>query len=469
MRKLLLILLVATVTAAAETIRLKNGRTIQADTVKQVGDRVEYEIGDNTYRIPKALVARIESGSQPNASLAPAVPDVFGSPSADNSAMLASADVLRQVVRDGRISDEGLEQVARAGNAKETSAAYYMAAQFSFAQGKRNEAQQYLARALEYAPENPAVLTAYAAVLIQAGRSRDAISYVENATRVAPDYGEAFKVLGFAYFNSNRLRDALEAWQRSQELKPDATVETLIGKAKRDLNAETDLAVRSSHHFDLRYEGRQIEDQLRDQLLESLEAAYQELSSQLEVTPAERIAVVLYTEKAFFDVTQAPAWIGAMNDGKLRIPIQGVTSVNAEMSRVLKHELAHSFVRQAAGGRCPTWLNEGIAQLLEPRTLSQAGAEQLAKAYKLKEQIPLPELESSFFQLSNSEAVLAYGESLAAAQYINDSYGMAAVRGILQRLNEGSTMDAALRDIMHADYSQFQRGLEQYLTSRLPD
>ena len=69
---------------------------------------------------------------------------------------------------------------------------------------------------------------------------------------------------------------------------------------------------------------------------------------------------MLYTEQAFFDVTQAPSWSGAVNDGKLRIPVQGLDSVTSDLARVLKHELAHSFINQLTGGRCPQWLNEGL-------------------------------------------------------------------------------------------------------------
>ena len=78
----------------------------------------------------------------------------------------------------------------------------------------------------------------------------------------------------------------------------------------------------------------------------------------------------LYTGQAFFDVTQAPSWTGAVNDGKLRIPIEGVGSITPELAHVLKHELAHSFINQISAGRCPQWLHEGIAQALEPKPVS---------------------------------------------------------------------------------------------------
>src|SRR5204862_4087546 len=45
----------------------------------------------------------------------------------------------------------------------------------------------------------------------------------------------------------------------------------------------------------------------------------------------ENMVVTLYTQKQFFNITEAPSWAGGVNDGKLRIPIQGVTSMTPEL------------------------------------------------------------------------------------------------------------------------------------------
>src|SRR4051812_20477027 len=48
--------------ALAETIRLKNGRVILADSVRESNGRIEYTIGEDTYAIPKASVVKIDTG-----------------------------------------------------------------------------------------------------------------------------------------------------------------------------------------------------------------------------------------------------------------------------------------------------------------------------------------------------------------------------------------------------------------------
>src|SRR5205814_9491574 len=181
------------------------------------------------------------------------------------------------------------------------------------------------------------------------------------------------------------------------------------------------------------YEGKQSEA-LGTQILAALEADYDDLVRDLGSPPRDSIQVTLYTDTAFFDVTHAPTWAGALNDGKLRIPISGLTSVTPELAHVLKHELAHSFIMKLSGSRCPPWLNEGIAQFLEPRSLSSEG-HQLALLFKDQQHIPFNALEGSFMRFSGTTASIAYAESLAAVSYISDSYGLSDVQRILELIS----------------------------------
>src|ERR1700726_3300724 len=65
MGRLFFVGLLAVPGAQADTIHLKNGRTIVADHVRENGGRYEYEIGDDTYAIPKNSVERVEAGGMP--------------------------------------------------------------------------------------------------------------------------------------------------------------------------------------------------------------------------------------------------------------------------------------------------------------------------------------------------------------------------------------------------------------------
>jgi len=129
---------------------------------------------------------------------------------------------------------------------------------------------------------------------------------------------------------------------------------------------------------------------------------------------------------------------------------------------VLRHEMTHSFIHSLTHGRCPTWLNEGIAQMEEPRS-SGAFAAPLAQLFQQGRQVPLRYLEGSFMHFSPAQAQLAYAESLVAAEYLRSSYGMYALRHMLDLLNDGEDPETALRHSVQADYAEFERGLGSYL------
>src|SRR5262249_44812601 len=49
--------------AFSDTIYLKNGSAIEADSTHTVSDRIEYQVGENTFSIPQAIVLRVVSVS----------------------------------------------------------------------------------------------------------------------------------------------------------------------------------------------------------------------------------------------------------------------------------------------------------------------------------------------------------------------------------------------------------------------
>ncbi len=450
--------------ASSDVIHLKNGRTIWADQVRDKGAQIEYDVGENTYAIPKSLVERIESGG-----VSPAAASVSNSsrdlppfhPADDPTAGAAGLD---HVIRDGHPDEQELSRLEASGNRSTISAAYFLAGKNEFDRGNFPKARNYLDTALRYDPRNPSVLNYYAALLVKTGHAQEALPYAERAVRIAPESPDTLTILGYVEYAADRDQEAIRTWKHSLELRPDAAVEQLLEKAERDASVQAGYSERESSHFTLHYEGEQTSESLRSQILAALESDYDDLVGQLGIAPRTSIAVVLYTAQTFFDVTQAPSWSTAINDGKLRIPVQGLSSVTPELARVLKHELAHSFVNQLSGGRCPQWLNEGIAQLLEPKAITHG--KDLAELYRTQREIPLNMLEGSFAQLSPTQATLAYEESLAATQYIREISGLDDLQRVLQRIGQGSSTEAALRAVVHSDYRQLEAEVGNYISEK---
>ncbi len=456
--------------ASGQTIHLKNGRTIAADQVRDAGETVEYEQGENSFAIPKSLVDRIDLvvAPRPAAELSAklgvaeimkyAAPELFVEPQTGATKLGAGT---RPVDRD--VLRQWIAEAGASGDAHALAVAYDAAAVQSAMAHNQPAAGSYLRLALGIEPESPVLLAHYAGLLISQQQYAEAVPYAERAARLEPNRADVQALLGFAYYYSDRTAAAAAAWKRSLELKPDSTVATFLAKAERDQQAQRNYAELDTGHFPLHYEGGQTSPELRRQLLDLLEADFNELVSVFGVSPRQSIPVVIYTSHAFIEVTQAPAWAEALNDGKLRIPLEGATGITAELARVLKHELAHSFINQITHARCPQWLNEGVAQMVEGRASNGAA---LARVYSQHRQQPLAALEAPFTNLSGPAAALAYGESLAAVEYIRDQYGFSDVVRMLQRIGGGMTPEEALRATIHSSYSDLDGEVAQALTRR---
>ncbi len=463
-------LLLGAVCAPAEVIHLKNGRTIYADQVRENGAHLEYDLGEDSYAIPKSVVDRIEAGGvRPGRVSTAGGKDSRDVPSftpADN--LKGEPEVSEKIIHEGKVDADALAALEQQGNPRATAAAYFIAGKHEMEQTNFSKARSYFEAALRFEGQNPTILNYYTALLLRTGNAVEALPFAERAVRVAPDSPDTLAILGYAQYASDRNRDAIRSWKRSLEIRPDAQVQKYLAKAERDASAESDFTQKETSHFTLRFEGKQTPESLRRDLVSTLESHYDDLVRDLGIAPRGSIAVVLYTDQAFFDVTQSPSWAGAVNDGKLRIPVDGMSSVTPDLSRVLKHELAHSFINQLASGRCPQWLNEGIAQAMEPKSLSSRGR-RLAGLFKAQQEIPFNALEGSFMRFSPMEAILAYDESLAAVQFIIDTQGISDVQRILQRLGEGSSTEVALRATIHDDYGRLQGEVGKYLISKYGD
>jgi tetratricopeptide (TPR) repeat protein len=455
--------------SVADVIHLKNGRKIWADHVREEGTHVEYDVGDDSYKISKSSVESIEAGGLPPANASSAA---GGQGAAKDlpafipqDSLAGHEDLISKVIREGKVDPDALTALESEGKPELSATAYFLAGKHEFEHGNLPHARRYFETALRFRPENSTILNYYAMALVRSGNAAAALPYAERSVRANPDSPDAQTVLGYVQFSCDRTKEAIRSWKRSLELRPDPVVEQYLGKATREATTEADFAQRESSHFTLRYEGKQTSEQLRHELIATLEAEYDDLVRQLGVAPRASIPVILYTEQAFFDVTHAPSWSGAVNDGKLRIPVSGLSGMTSDLARVLKHELAHSFVNQASGGRCPTWLNEGIAQAVEPKSLSSQGR-RLGQMLRAQQAIPYNVLEGSFMRFSSMEAVVAYAESLAAVEYINETYGMSDVERILERIGQGSAPEAALRATIHSDYGQMESEVGKFLGSK---
>src|ERR1051326_8127234 len=151
--------------ASADVIHLKNGDIIHADRVQQKATAVQYEIGDNSYTIPKDKVLSVEVTAEIDQSQSTAQLPVY----TPHVQIDSDPDLLAHVVRNHEVDRGALLAIESNHNAAESAVAYYLAAKSEFESGRFPDSRHDFEMALRFQPDSPAILTYYAALLVRTG------------------------------------------------------------------------------------------------------------------------------------------------------------------------------------------------------------------------------------------------------------------------------------------------------------
>jgi tetratricopeptide (TPR) repeat protein len=450
----------------ADTIYLKNGRQIQGTNVVRQSGKVTFETAAGTMSLPEALVDRIVKGeppigpqkSSPSAvaelsMAAPSSGDLAPTPQSILKNGAIDQDALAQI--DAKTSTHSADALARAAEAE------FAASRFELNQHNIGAALQHGERALAFAPDQAPLLLNAAYLHLRRGEYQPALDLLEKARRSDPNSPDIAKLTGWADYGLNRLADAVAEWKRSQQQNPDSDVARALDKAQRDLDVENSFRENRSAHFDLHYYGEAAPQLARD-VLRALESDFDDISAALNYIPKEPISVTLYTNQLFLDITRAPAWAGALNDGRIRVPVQGLDHISPALARVLKHELTHSFLNEKTHGRCPTWLQEGVAQWMEGRRTDSNTARELLDMYDRHDDPSLSALEPLWTNLQSGFARIAYEWSLAVVEAV-EAGSPGDWERILDRLDQGASPEDAVRTSLHSTYADLNTATADYL------
>jgi tetratricopeptide (TPR) repeat protein len=459
----------------ADVIYLKNGNKIPADSAREDGKQVIYQAAGGEFTIPLDLVDHIDKSAQPippttESTATPRIPTPdLPVPEASQAAPGTKAGSL--VVRQNQIDegylrelDHALEDKPTAENRNLLVQAYQEAASFLARQGDLDGATEKCQHALNLAENDPALTTALGYLLVRQDRPWQAIELLLPAQDRDPKNPDIPLLLGSAYYAMNDLDQAIREWNQARAIQENPSVRQAVEKAQRERDWSGGYQELRSQHFLLRYDEGDVKA-LGNEVVSKLEDIFQELEQDLDIYPRETITVLLYPNQAFRDITRSPNWAGAVNDGKLRIPVSGLQSVTPELASVLKHELTHSFIRQETLGRCPQWFNEGLAEMEEGRKTESFGAE-LARFMAAGETPPYSTLEGSFMNLPDLQAKQAYAKSLAALEYLRETYGMVEIRQMLKLMASKPTFSSILEQELQLAYPQFEAGVTGYLLKR---
>ncbi len=285
---------------------------------------------------------------------------------------------------------------------------------------------------------------------------------LKRTVEINPREAIAYQMLGELCYRKDDLEAAVSYWEKAVELNPsDSKSRARLERVRREHDTEKDFNRAVTGHFLAKYEGGKRTYAGRI-VLGILEEAYSDVGRSLTYYPDQEIQIILYSGAQFREVTDAPGWSGGVFDGKIRIPIGGIETETPGLRRLLYHEYTHAVVH-AITSRCPTWLNEGLAQYFEGRKISAAQREALRRIVRPGKLPPLSNLEGPFTRLSGDRARYAYLFSLSAVQYMVDNFGMYRVKNVLEELADRADTAEAISDGLAVSYEEFERGWKRSL------
>lgn len=192
-------------------------------------------------------------------------------------------------------------------------------------------------------------------------------------------------------------------------------------------------------------------------LLDAAVSGLQTLEEDLGITLQNDVQLYIYgTSQAMRDaVLYIQDWAGGVAFDEYNVILMGVPpNIAADWGRrTVRHELAHlvlgQFGRSCVGGSRPTWLEEGVAMVVEgepdSRTRSDlaAGADENGFA-------PLRSLNGAF-PAHDSGASMAYSQSYSVVNFLLAEYGTAALQELVLALADGDGVDEALTAVIGSD------------------
>jgi tetratricopeptide (TPR) repeat protein len=280
--------------------------------------------------------------------------------------------------------------------------------------GDAARAAKIFAEALDAQPDHPVLLFGAAAAAHLQGRGKEATTRLRQALEIAPDLTPASMLLGQIEYGNGHVSQAISTYEKALKHAPnDPELTNKLSAWRADAEANRGFTERRVDRFRVMFQGH-VDKALAARATDLLESAFWRIGKALGAYPSEPVVVMLYTEKQFRDVTQAPEWSGGVYDGRIRVPAAGAAQSPQLFERVLVHELTHAMLASLVPRGIPAWLHEGLAQYFEGD--DPAVARRRLRSVGIV--IPLRHLEAGFSRLTADQAIVAYDQSLVVVDTI---------------------------------------------------
>lgn len=288
-------------------------------------------------------------------------------------------------------------------------------------------------------------------------------NYLASAVRYDPNNVPALFLMGDIKYLSQKMDEAKALWENVLKLDPNFKyadeLEKRIAKLEKESAIEKSYRFSGIDQFDVRYskEGARLSYDVRYYLQE----AHRLLGQDFDYRPQYKITVLIYERKDFEYIGDG-LWIKGtcgIYDGKIRLPFIGADFTADQIRGIIYHEYTHLLVNDISKRKAPRWLDEGLAEY-EAARYAKKDMSLLKSAVHSNLLIPVKDLDLVFNDINSEDVTqryLAYLESYTLANYLMKMYNKYKVCEILEEIGKGQSMESVMRDKLNVTVNEFEK------------
>ena len=337
--------------------------------------------------------------------------------------------------------------------------------------GDLEKFQEVRARVLTLNPRYSGLDAKLAELAVQTRRYGDAVIRAEAAVELDPYSWTAWGLLGM---NELRLGDVEQGRTHLMRAFEGDPYNPWFKNNLDLLDTFERFEIHETDHFELFLHGTES-DLLATYLAPIAEEAYESLARRYGGEPLLPVRAELFPSHADFSVrTLGEAGLGALGVSFGRVLVMDSPGARERgdynWASVFWHELSHTFHLAISDNRVPRWFSEGLA-VHEQRKARQGWGHQVTIPFlraladgNLKK---VSELNDGFMRPDYPQQVIfSYYQSSLVFEVIEDRYGFAAIREMLEGYKRGETTAELFASLLSIDPEDFDQEFEEYLQDR---
>lgn len=334
-----------------------------------------------------------------------------------------------------------------------------------------SESESLVADLLRRNPKPAYFLVRLGTMLERRRLYREAELTYETAIAVMPELSEPQVSLGLLTMRAGDLARAKTILDAAFKADP---FHVRVSNMRKVIELLEGYETLESPHFLIRF------DPANDRILaeltaEYLEGAYPKLTSEFGFEPPKKTVIELFhrgkgqSGHQWFSARMVGLpWLQTIGASTgLMIALASPTSgPEYNWARVVRHEFTHVITLQQTEFRIPHWYTEALAVRSEGFPRPEKWDELLRQRVPKKELRQLDELNAAFIRPGSSDDwQFAYCQSLLYAEYLDEQFGKAVHRKLLDGYTAGLTTEAAISKATGVGVEEFEASYRKRLAS----